>query len=44
MSETDCRQNIILLNIYTLLMNSVLILPVILPFYRDELGLSFHDF
>lgn len=44
MSETDCRKNITLLNIYTLLLNCVFILPVILPYYRDELGLSFHDF
>lgn len=29
---------------YTFLINTVFILPIIVPFYRDELGLSFHDF
>lgn len=44
MSETDCRKNIRLLYIFTVLMNSVFILPVVLPYYRDEMGLTFHDF
>ncbi len=29
---------------YTFLINTVFILPIIVPFYRDELGLTFHDF
>lgn len=44
MSETDCKRNLSLLYIYTVLLNSVFILPIIIPFYRDELGLTFHDF
>lgn len=44
MSETDCKRNLSLLYIYTILLNSVFILPIIIPFYRDELGLTFHDF
>jgi MFS family permease len=44
MSEQDCRKNLWLINIYTLAINAVFLLPVIMPYYRDELGLSFHDF
>lgn len=44
MTQCDCQKNLTLLNIYTILLNSVFILPIILPFYRDELGLTFHDF
>ena len=44
MSEFDCQRNITLLNLYTILLNCVFILPILLPFYRDELGLTFHDF
>lgn len=44
MSETDCNRNLKLLNIFTIFLNSVFLLPIILPFYRDELGLTFHDF
>jgi MFS family permease len=38
------QRNLILINLYTLLMGMVFILPVIVPFYRDELGLNFHQF
>lgn len=38
------QRNLILLNIYTYLINLVFLLPVIVPFYRDELGLNFHQF
>ena len=44
MTENECQRNLRLLYLFTVLLNSVFILPVILPFYRDELGLSFHDF
>jgi MFS family permease len=44
MSEQDCQRNLRLINIYTLAINAVFLLPVITPYYRDELGLSFHDF
>ena len=44
MSDTDCRRNLKLLYIFTIFLNSIFILPILLPFYRDELGLTFHDF
>lgn len=44
MSETDCTRNLKLLSIYTIFLNSIFLLPIIIPFYRDELGLTFHDF
>ncbi len=44
MSHTDCKNNIRLLYIFTILMNSVFVLPVVVPYYRDEMGLTFHDF
>ena len=44
MTEEECRRNIMSLNIYTVFLNLVFILPIIIPFYRDELGLTFHDF
>ena len=44
MTHQDCRRNLTVLSLYTIFLNTVFILPVILPFYRDELGLSFHDF
>ncbi len=44
MSDIDCRNNIRLLYLFTILMNAVFVLPVILPYYRDEMGLTFHDF
>lgn len=44
MSETDCSRNLKLLYLYTIFLNSIFLLPIIIPFYRDELGLTFHDF
>ena len=44
MSETDCSRNLKLLNVFTIFLNSIFLLPIIVPFYRDELGLTFHDF
>lgn len=44
MTEDQCGWNIKLLNIYTIFLNLVFILPIIIPFYRDELELTFHDF
>ena len=38
------QRNLILINIYTYLINLVFLLPVLVPFYRDEIGLSFHQF
>jgi len=38
------NRNLNLLTLYTVLINSVFILPVIVPFFRDELGLTFHQF
>lgn len=38
------QRNLTLLNVYTLFCNLVFILPIIVPFYRDEIGLSFNDF
>ncbi|MFA7277259.1 MAG: MFS transporter [Pseudobdellovibrionaceae bacterium] len=43
MSEFDCRRNIFILGLYTLCLNAVFILPVFMAFYRDEMGLTFHD-
>lgn len=37
-------RNLKLLKIYTFCINSVFILPVIVPYFRDELGLTFHQF
>jgi MFS family permease len=44
MNNSICDRNIKLLTLYTVFANMSFILPVILPFYREELGLSFHDF
>lgn len=38
------QRNLNLLTIYTFLINTVFLLPIIVPFYRDELGLTFHQF
>ncbi len=38
------EKNIKLLTFYTVFINSVFILPVIVPYFRDELGLTFHQF
>lgn len=44
MTQCDCQKNLTLLNIYTICLNAVFILPVILPYFRQELRLSFQDF
>ena len=44
MKNNICNRNIKLLGLYTILTNMVFALPILLPFYRDEMGLSFHDF
>ena len=44
MSEIDFLRNLKLINLYTIFLNSIFILPILVPFYRDELGLTFHDF
>lgn len=44
MNNQICNRNIRLLNIFTMCVNAVFCLPIILPFYRDQLGLTFHDF
>lgn len=38
------NRNLNLLSLYTFLINSVFLLPIIVPFFRDELGLTFHQF
>ena len=38
------QRNLTLINIYTYLINLIFLLPVIVPFYRDEIGLTFHQF
>lgn len=38
------NRNLNLLTIYTIFINSVFILPIVVPFFRDELGLTFHQF
>jgi MFS family permease len=38
------QRNLKLLTAYTFFMNAVFILPVIVPYFRDELGLTFHQF
>lgn len=38
------RKNIRLLQAYTILTNMSFVIPVILPYYRDEMGLDFQDF
>jgi MFS family permease len=37
-------RNIRLLEAHSLLMNMAFVIPVIMPFYRDQMGLSFRDF
>lgn len=44
MSEQDCARNIRLMLLYTFLVNFLMILPVLIPYYRDVIGLTFHDF
>lgn len=44
MSEQDCARNIRLMFVYTFFINCIVILPVLLPYYRDVMGLGFRDF
>lgn len=44
MNEQDCQRNIRLMFVYTFLINCIVILPVLIPYYRDVIGLSFRDF
>jgi MFS family permease len=37
-------KNIKLINYYTMCMSAMFLIAVIVPFYRDQMGLSFHDF
>ena len=37
-------RNVKLLNLHALCVNMAFVIPVIMPFYRDEMGLSFQDF
>lgn len=37
-------RNVKLLNMHALCVNMAFVIPVIMPFYRDEMGLSFQDF
>lgn len=38
------ERNLKLLKAYTFLINAIFILPVLVPYFRDELGLTFHQF
>lgn len=38
------QRNLRLIDAYTLCMNSLFVLPVILPYYRDEIGIGFREF
>jgi MFS family permease len=38
------QRNLRLIDIYTIGMNAILILPVLLPFYRDQIGIGFREF
>lgn len=38
------RRNIRLLEIQDIMMSAIFIVPVIVPYYRDEIGLTFQDF
>ncbi len=44
MNNAICNRNIRILNIYTICINALMLLPILLPYYRDYLGLSFHEF
>src|SRR3989339_109824 len=40
----NVEKNIRLLELHTILLNGMFVVPVIVPYYRDEIGLSFQDF
>lgn len=44
MHDDICRKNITILNLFTIGINALMLLPVILPYYQEHLGLTFHDF
>jgi MFS family permease len=44
MTPKQSSRNIFIVNFYTFCISSVFILPVIMAFYRDELGLTFQQF
>lgn len=37
-------KNIKLLELHTILLSGMFVIPVVVPYYRDEIGLDFHDF
>ncbi|HNQ91680.1 MAG TPA: MFS transporter [Alphaproteobacteria bacterium] len=44
MENAQCNRNIWLLNLFTIGINAVFALPIIVPYYHDQLGLTFQDF
>lgn len=44
MEQKLCNRNIRILNFFTICINAVMLLPIILPFYQDVLGMTFHEF
>ena len=38
------QRNLRLIDIYTIGMNMILVLPVLLPYYRDQMGIGFREF
>lgn len=38
------KRNLILIDVYTICMNMLFAFPVIIPYYRDQIGLSFQQF
>ncbi len=44
MNNEICNRNIKILNIMTIGINALMLLPILLPYYRDHLGISFHEF
>ncbi len=40
----SAAKNIRLLEVHTALLSAMFVVPVIIPYYRDEIGLSFQDF
>jgi len=38
------KDNILLLNLYTFFSGMLFIVPVVVPYYKDHIGLSFQDF
>jgi len=42
--KTPAYKNIRLLQVYTICANAIFLLPVLIPYYRDVLGLGFREF